>query len=492
MTDFLEEKDESAMPSTNDTPMFQDPEAEFDAPEKAPDDFVSTLDGDELFPVELPRESSDSGEAAEPAPAEKADGETGGDEEPLLNDSDSEGESAEGTGDGPSDNGEPVEAPRPKRRRTRKAQEQDEPAESADTEADGKEAAKSRSDLRWEARQREAERLAARKEKERFLSGWSSLSTAMRRGLIVTGVVSSVEIHHLGAPEDVSEDKVLLAVMVEGGYKVLVPLEEFYQKEPIDRETVSGLDTVQGQREFTRRKRALAEKLYELEIPLVITNMEMRNQDEDGLFDYAILGSRRRALDIIEAQNFGNGRNADHARIKQGDMVTATITSVSVHGIAVVIGGVDTRIPFWRLTYRYLVDARTVYRVGQQITVYISQIDVLPDGHHELTVDARMSELQSARIRQKLLPLGTRTLGVITSVRHLAPRPDHPNGALSITAYLKMYDMPALIRSLPPSYLGREPIAGDEVRLVVVGFTRGGFVVADCRNFNGAPGLLNH
>ena len=55
-----------------------------------------------------------------------------------------------------------------------------------------------------------------------------------------------------------------------------------------------------------------------------------------------------------------------------------------------------------------------------------------------------------------------------------------------------MYDMPAIVRGLPVAYLGRPPIAGDEVRLVVLGFTPAGFVVADCRSFNGAPGLLNH
>lgn len=349
----------------------------------------------------------------------------------------------------------------------------------------------SRAEVLRDARQREAERLIARQERERFLAGWSALKTAMRRHSIVNGVVSSVEIRHVGGPDEVTEDLVLLAVMLDGGYKVLVPLEEFYQENPVDMRTATDLDTAEGQRELTRRKRALAEKLYELQIPLIITDMEMNDRDETGAYDYAIVGSRRKALDIIEMQNFGAGRGGNQA-INEGDMVPATITSVSIHGVAVVVGGVDTRIPMRLLTFRYLLDARTAYHVGQELLVYVNKIETLPNGRHEIEVSAKQAELQSARMRQKLLPVGTSTLGVITSVRPAPSRPDIPAGTLNITAYLKMYDMPAIVRGLPVAYLGRPPIAGDEVRLVVLGFTPAGFVVADCRSFNGAPGLLNH
>ena len=349
----------------------------------------------------------------------------------------------------------------------------------------------SRAEVLRDARQREAERLIARQERERFLAGWSALRTAMRRHNIVNGVVSSVEIRHVGGPDEVTEDFVLLAVMLDGGYKVLVPLEEFYQENPIDMRTATDLDTAEGQRELTRRKRALAEKLYELQIPLIITDMEMNDRDETGAYDYAIVGSRRKALDIIEMQNFGS-ESGGNQTIKEGDMVPATITSVSIHGVAVVVGGVDTRIPMRLLTFRYLLDARTAYHVGQELLVYVNKIETLPNGRHEIEVSAKQSELQSAKMRQKLLPVGTSTLGVITSVRPAPSRPDIPAGTLNITAYLKMYDMPAIVRGLPVAYLGRPPIAGDEVRLVVLGFTPAGFVVADCRSFNGAPGLLNH
>lgn len=373
-------------------------------------------------------------------------------------------------------NGE-AEVAKPVRRRTK-------------MEAAG-DAGMSRAEVLRDARQREAERLIARQERERFLAGWSALRTAMRRHNIVNGVVSSVEIRHVGGPDEVTEDFVLLAVMLDGGYKVLVPLEEFYQENPIDMRTATNLDTAEGQRELTRRKKALAEKLYELQIPLIITDMEMNDRDETGAYDYAIVGSRRKALDIIEMQNFGSERGGNQT-IKEGDMVPATITSVSIHGVAVVVGGVDTRIPMRLLTFRYLLDARTAYHVGQELLVYVNKIETLPNGRHEIEVSAKQSELQSAKMRQKLLPVGTSTLGVITSVRPAPSRPDIPAGTLNITAYLKMYDMPAIVRGLPVAYLGRPPIAGDEVRLVVLGFTPAGFVVADCRSFNGAPGLLNH
>lgn len=391
---------------------------------------------------------------------------------------------------------------KPKRRRTKQSSATDDTAGNGEAEAAkpvrrrtkmeaAGDAGMSRAEVLRDARQREAERLIARQERERFLAGWSALRTAMRRHNIVNGVVSSVEIRHVGGPDEVTEDFVLLAVMLDGGYKVLVPLEEFYQENPIDMRTATDLDTAEGQRELTRRKRALAEKLYELQIPLIITDMEMNDRDETGAYDYAIVGSRRKALDIIEMQNFGSEHGGNQT-IKEGDMVPATITSVSIHGVAVVVGGVDTRIPMRLLTFRYLLDARTAYHVGQELLVYVNKIETLPNGRHEIEVSAKQSELQSAKMRQKLLPVGTSTLGVITSVRPAPSRPDIPAGTLNITAYLKMYDMPAIVRGLPVAYLGRPPIAGDEVRLVVLGFTPAGFVVADCRSFNGAPGLLNH
>lgn len=364
-------------------------------------------------------------------------------------------------------------------------------AESSETtkmSADGA-AGKSRSEVLKNARQREAERAIAREERERFLSGWSALQTAMHRRTIVNGVVSSVEVRRMDDAED-AVDLVLLAVMVDGGYKVLVPFEEFYQENPVDMQTVD-LSTDDGRRAYTRRRRALAEKLYELKIPMLITDMQMNDRDENGMYDYAIVASRRRALDIQEAISFGGGRSGAPL-VKEGEMIQATITSVAVHAVAVVLGGVDVRIPMRLLTYRYLLDARTKYRVGDTLWVYVRQIKELPNGRHAMLLDARMAELQAARMKQKLLPIGTSTLGVITSVRHIEPSAERPDGALNITAYLKMYDMPAVVRGLPASYLGREPISGDELRLVVRGFSRMGFVVAECPRFNGAPGLLNH
>ena len=285
---------------------------------------------------------------------------------------------------------------KPKRRRAKQSSATDDTAGNGEAEAAktvrrrtkmeaAGDAGMSRAEVLRDARQREAERLIARQERERFLAGWSALRTAMRRHNIVNGVVSSVEIRHVGGPDEVTEDFVLLAVMLDGGYKVLVPLEEFYQENPIDMRTATDLDTAEGQRELTRRKRALAEKLYELQIPLIITDMEMNDRDETGAYDYAIVGSRRKALDIIEMQNFGSERGGNQT-IKEGDMVPATITSVSIHGVAVVVGGVDTRIPMRLLTFRYLLDARTAYHVGQELLVYVNKIETLPNGRHEIEV----------------------------------------------------------------------------------------------------------
>lgn len=375
-----------------------------------------------------------------------------------------------------------------KRKEAAAAAEGDSPAKSK-IDAAG-EATTSRREVLRDARRRETERALAQQLRQKFLSGWGGLNTAMRRGSIVNGVVTGVEVHVVGDGAGGNQQAVMIAVLLgEAGsqYKVLIPFGEFYQKNPIDMKTVD-LTTEEGREEYVNRQRAMAQKLYELEIPLIITDMVLNDADGDTSFDYGISGSRRKALDIIERSNFGSENG--EPRIKEGDFVTATITSVSIYSVAAVVGGVDTSIPMRALTYRYLSDARTYFKVGQELNVYVSSIKELPDGHHEIEVNAKPAELASAQMRQGMLPIGTSVLGIVTGMRPSTNIDGDLTGNVDIMAYLPMYDMPGIVRSFPPSALGRRPIAGDEVRLRVRGYSQRGYVYLDCTGFNGAPSFL--
>ena len=121
------------------------------------------------------------------------DGET---EETNAADTGNEADSAGSapSGDGQNSPQETAPEEKPKRRRAKQpaakdASEEEGESEPADAgparrrtkmEAAG-DSGMSRAEVLRDARQREAERLIARQERERFLAGWSALKTAMRR-----------------------------------------------------------------------------------------------------------------------------------------------------------------------------------------------------------------------------------------------------------------------------------------------------------------------
>lgn len=374
----------------------------------------------------------------------------------------------------------------PAKKKTRKQKKAEEPAPASKIEVAG-DAAETRAEVMRDARKRRKEREEANAERSAFLLGWDAMNTAMKRKSIIKGVVSHVEEHK---NPDNGESTFMLAVILEGRYKGLVPFAEIYQENPIDMRTVD-VSTAKGKADLLKRIRAMCEKLLLLTIPLIITDMSIdTNAQFDGDYPYVILASRRMALGILENQNYNEDRPGG-AQIHEGDTVMAQITSVGIYGIAVVVGGVDTRIPMYNLTYTPLMDARTAYNVGEEIPVHVNRIQKGDDGHYSVSVDAKRPELEKAKKRHKLLPVGSVVMGIITSVRPVK-RPGRPAGSLNIIAYIRSHDCPAIVRDMPANMLGREPKFGDELLLSVKGYTPGGFVITDCRGFHGAPGYLNH
>ena len=148
-------------------------------------------------------------------------------------------------------------------------------------------------------------------------------------------------------------------------------------------------------KEYVNRCATMAAKLYSLNVPMVITTIQVDESTdaEAGVPAYVVVASRKAALDIIEETNYGDRPDGDGPRIQEGDFVRAQITSVARDSIAVVVGGVDTRVPLHALTFEYLVDARTKYKVGQEIMVQVEQIIKEKDGHHIVEVNCKQPEL---------------------------------------------------------------------------------------------------
>ena len=128
-----------------------------------------------------------------------------------------------------------------------------------------------RADVLREARRRRAERSESVRAYQEFLIGLSSLTVAAKNHSIVNGLVS-----HIEQRNDVDSEVpcVMIIALVEGRYKVSIPFDEFYQKNPIDMATVN-METKAGREEYVNRCATMAAKLYSLNVPMVITTIQV-------------------------------------------------------------------------------------------------------------------------------------------------------------------------------------------------------------------------
>lgn len=310
-----------------------------------------------------------------------------------------------------------------------------------------------------------------------FSAVWMGMDNAYRRGRILDGVISGVE-----ERERDGRSMVLLSVLYMDKIKVLIPFEQIYRTNPITQNV--DLSSEQGRYDYVARQKAMAEKLYGLTTPFVLTEMYL---DKDSLQYYAI-ASRAEALKLIEARNFDKD-GSGHRRLEEGMMVDAVITSVGDYSVAVNVGGVDTRIRVPQLTYRYISGPdvlRQMYHVEDKLKVYIDSITDEEDGSHSVRVNARRWELEDAKSRQGLLSLGDQCIGTVTGVFESSRN----KGSVQILLYLDQYKIPASSNSISPNRLGLYPQVGDTMRVTVSGFNDNGFVYVHVRKGHGAPNLM--
>ncbi len=327
----------------------------------------------------------------------------------------------------------------------------------------------------------EAERIAQAAARQEFYTGIKSLQEAERTHRIINGQIISVESVSTEGTNASARVVTMFGVLVDDRFKVLIPFEEFFRDNPIDMNTVD-LNSGEGLRNYRRRQRQMAEKMYGIVVPIVITNVFVSDMD-----DYSISASRRLALEILERQNYLPSRGAE-PRVQEGDFVDAEILSVGFYNLFVHVNGVDTSIPLWDLTFRYVRTLAEFYRVGDKIPVQIREITTNKDGRIKIRVNARATELLKAKRQQQtgFISVGTQTIGVITAIN---PSKKNP-GRVVVLAYLPYFKMPAILTSFDPGTLAFKPKAGDQMRLHVRGFTDSGFVVASCHGFHNASGLL--
>lgn len=320
-----------------------------------------------------------------------------------------------------------------------------------------------------------AEREAAVASRQKFHSGVSAIQEAMRRHQILHGSIGAVTtISARDTNANLKIDQVYFCVAVENGFIVRIPFDEFFRDDAIDMSTVT-LASKEGREDYVRRQRQLAEKMYGAQVSFVVTFAEFTSPD-----DYMILGSRKQALEVYERRNYIGLSGGIEPRYKKGDMVKGQVLAVGVHSLRVYADGVDVTVPVHALTFRFANNLEALYSVGDTILFEIADIRTRTDGRISLSLDARRAELNDAKQRMRIVPIGTRTVGTIVSVR---PSKRSPN-KIVIYAWLDAFDLPAVVRSLDPKFLAATPIAGDKVRLEVYDYAEGGFVRTRCTGFH--------
>ena len=334
-----------------------------------------------------------------------------------------------------------------------------------------------------DARARESERLARQNSNSRILGDWMSLRTSMRRSEILRGRIASIQTNSL--PNSDERSSVFATIIFDDVLSIKIPFEEIYRDYPIDMRTVS-LETREGKRDFARRQMSMAEKLHDLEIPFVITTMAVEGQ---AVNDGIIIGSRRKALEILERINYEPDKNG-RVSVNVGDTVQAQVISVSEHSVQVNISGVDTTIQANRLSFRYIPSGNEIkqyYYGGQTLPVVVKEIKVREDGKHTIVASALEAELESAKLMQgKLAREGDRATGVITRIVESKKNP----GQITIFLFLNAFSFPAYATSYPPTMLGKRPNIGDTVRVQIESFKDNGLTKVNILGTQGSPGLF--
>lgn len=357
----------------------------------------------------------------------------------------------------------------------------------------------SRAEYVRKAKLADKERDRRRKEQEEKRTAWAIMQSNMDKKIIVRGRITGLiemDLKDKGRPD---EREVCLSIFFRNGFKGYMPFNEIYRDgaNAIEMNTVN-LTSPEGRTEFIRRKKAMANKLLELEVPLMITHMSL-GEDKNNYDNYLIMASRRNAILEVEKANFEPRGHRKNPILMQGSRVTGEIVSVSKKSIQVNVGGVDTSIPIYNLTYQYIPDSvyfQSLYHVGEPLSVVIDEvkvegsttIEVEERGklvektyqNHVLKVSAKQAELDRAKeIQNTKLYLKEECVGIITHI------PTKRDGKAVIYLWLRGYNVPAYANSVPVSSNGVPYTSGKLVRVRVEDFHDNGMTRVSLHGFHG-------
>lgn len=212
------------------------------------------------------------------------------------------------------------------------------------------------------SREREAARNKAREELVKIHTAWSGIIDAERRHTIIEGEVIGVE----------EVNGTVIAVLDVQGFRTVIPFKLFYLSDPID------YANVRSEREARLRQAQMLTQTLGLRTPFVIIN----HAGADDLAKAVVLGSRAAALEVLN-NNFFTGPN----RVREGDTVEGTVSSVSTHTIRVLVGGIDVRIPKALASLRYIDVMSNYFELNDRVNVTIRSFTHDKKGNLDIVAD---------------------------------------------------------------------------------------------------------
>lgn len=287
------------------------------------------------------------------------------------------------------------------------------------------------------------------------------LNTARRsRSMVMVTVTSSYA-------EDDGRDGILPTLYAQALYKsadgrtfitVNIPFSEMVRDSQIAPISADEMSSRRGRRVYLARQRTILENFYGLETSVIITDIR-----RDGF----ITASRREALIRMEYNNF----SGSDPRIKEGDIINGRVISVSSRGILLNIGGVDTLMRWYRLTYRYCPTGSFAkfYRMNDELPVQILGIREDRNHNHYIQATHRVFELERAKkVSADYLREGQNVTCTVTTI----------NSDVNI-AHVQMiingYNVPAFSSMVMPRLNARGLQPGNSLRCTITHLLPSGY-----------------
>ena len=211
---------------------------------------------------------------------------------------------------------------------------------------------------------------------------WNYLAAALRRHLILTGVVSGVEMSETDHP---------ICVVDYEGIRILIPGHEMFMD---DWPEESG-PPLQFRLRFHR--------ILGATVDFMLAGVDLKN--------HAAVGSRRRALLQLQSRYYESGR------VKEGILVACRVIGVGGNRVAVEALGAATEIPASEVSWQWFADINDLFATGDLVVARVKGVERDPDtGRYRVSLSIKAaSDNPEPKAAEKLQP-GSNYFGVVTGV----------------------------------------------------------------------------